>query len=138
MIPTRFRFSALVLGLTLATASHASAQSDGNDSSKVTREYRGTYQRGFEQSWFSPCGAPRGDNMWWVTLSDDAVRQRDSLLATITSPKTNGLAVRWKATVGAKMPAGMMGRGTRYIYVTAIEEIWPLPSEGACSTSIRS
>ena len=129
----------LLSALTLLAPVTVRAQSDAaSDSAKTVREYRGTYQRGFEQSWFSPCGAPRDDNMWWVTLSDDAMRQRDSLLATITSPRTNGLAVRWKGTVGAKMPAGMMGRGTRYIYVTAIEEIWPLPSEGACRATIRT
>ena len=129
----------LLLALALIAPLGAHAQSaTPADSAKTVREYRGTYQRGFEQSWFSPCGAPRDDNMWWVTLSDDALRQRDSLLAAVSAPKTNGLAVRWKGTVGPKMPAGMMGRGTRYIYVTAIEEIWPLPDEGACSTPIRT
>jgi hypothetical protein len=129
---------ALVTGaLTLALAAprRAGAQSD---SAKVIREYRGTYQRGFEHSWFSACGAPRDDSMWWVTLTDEAMRQRDSLLAKVTAPKTNGLAVRWKGTVGARMPAGTAGRGTRYMLVTSIEEIWPLPSEGACANRIAS
>ena len=126
------------LALVAIAASSARAQTAESDSAKTVREYRGTYQRSFEESWFRPCGATRGDDTWWVTLTDDALRQRDSLLATITSPKTGGLAVRWKATVGAKMPAGMAGRGTRYMLVTSIEEIWPLPSEGACRSPIRT
>ena len=99
----------------------------------VTREYRGAYQRGFEQSWFAPCDAPLDDKLWWVTLTDQALLQRDSLLAKITKAPTGGLAVRWRATVGPRMPAGMMGRGTRYMLVTEIIEVKPLPSEGACA-----
>jgi hypothetical protein len=99
----------------------------------LIREYRGAYQRGFEQSWFVPCDAPaRDDKLWWVTLTDQALLQRDSLLAKITKEKTEGLVVRWRATVGPRMPAGMMGRGTRYMLVTEIIEIKPLPESGAC------
>ncbi|MEO7455010.1 MAG: hypothetical protein ABIY52_02030, partial [Gemmatimonadaceae bacterium] len=109
------RLAAASVALTIlgAPARAQSTSAASLDSAKTTREYRGAYQRGFEQSWFSACGAQRDDAMWWVTLSDDAMRQRDSLLATVTAPKTTGIAVRWKGTVGAKMPAGMMGRGTR-------------------------
>lgn len=99
----------------------------------LTREYHGAYQRGFEQSWFAPCDAPLDDKLWWVTLTDQALLQRDSLLAKITRAPTDGLAVRWRATVGPRMPAGMMGRGTRYMLVTEIIEVKPLPSEGACA-----
>ncbi len=97
------------------------------------REYRGAYQRGFEQSWFASCGAPPDDRQWWVTLTDQALAERDSILATI--PKlgpTDGLYVRWKARVGAKMPAGMMGRGTRYMLVTEVLEVRPTPGGDPC------
>lgn len=96
------------------------------------QEYRGAYQRGFEQSWFVPCDGPMDDRMWWVTLTDEALLQRDSLLAKISKDPTNGLAVRWRATVGPRMPAGMMGHGTRYMLVTEVIEVKPLPRGGAC------
>ena len=96
------------------------------------QEYRGAYQRGFEQSWFVPCDGPMDDRMWWVTLTDEALLQRDSLLAKISKDPTNGLAVRWRATVGPRMPAGMMGHGTRYMLVTEVIEVKPLPRDGAC------
>ena len=76
--------------------------------------------------------------MWWVTLTDEALLQRDSLLAKISKDPTSGLAVRWRATVGPRMPAGMMGRGTRYMLVTDIIEVKPLPSAGACKAVERS
>jgi hypothetical protein len=129
------------LALILLAPSRASSQSAPNvpvDSAKTTLEYRGLYQRGFEQSWFMPCGAPRDDSTWWITFTDAAMHQRDSLLATVTAPRTNGLAVRLKGTVGRKMPAGMMGHGTRYFLVTSVDEVYPVPSEGACATKLRS
>ena len=52
--------------------------------SDTVREYRGLYETGFEVSWFHPCGAPAGDDSWWVTLSNDALRQRDSLAKSLT------------------------------------------------------
>lgn len=88
-------------------------------------------------SWFEPCGAPRNDAMWWVTLTDDALHQRDSILATIKTQPTNGLAVRWRGTISMRMPnAGHGGRGTRYMLVTSIQEMRPLPPGGACTDRI--
>ena len=130
-----------VLAALLAIAPAALAQSPAPPAparDAPIREYRGSYQRGFEQSWFAPCNAPPDDRLWWVTLTDQALQQRDSLLAAITGPRTEGLAVRWRATVGPRMPAGMMGRGTRYLLVTEILEITPLPGEGACRPAGRS
>src|SRR4051794_22880594 len=97
----------------------------------TTREFRGAYTRGFEASWFVPCDAPLNDALWWVTLTEDARLQRDSLLKTLTRPATGALAVRWRGTTSARMPAGQMGRGSRYMLVTEILEGRPLPSEGA-------
>jgi hypothetical protein len=104
----------------------------------LIREYRGSYTSGFEMSWFEPCDAPLDDRMWWVTLTGEALEQRDSLLAKITRPKTNGLAVRWRGTISPRMPAGHMGRGTRYMLVTEIIDIRPLPSEGACTPTSKA
>lgn len=102
------------------------------------REYHGAYSRGFEASWFIPCGAPLDDALWWVTLTDDALRQRDSLLKKVTRPATGALAVRWRGSTSNRMPAGQMGRGTRYLLVTQIIELRPLPSEGACLPVTRT
>src|SRR3954466_334282 len=62
----------------------------------TTREFRGAYTRGFGASWFVPCDAPLDDALWWVTLTEDARLQRDSLLRTLTRPPTGALAVRWR------------------------------------------
>jgi hypothetical protein len=96
------------------------------------REFHGAYSRGFEASWFAPCDAPRDDALWWVTLTEGARLQRDSLLRTLTRPATGALAVRWRGTVSARMPAGQMGRGTRYLLVTEVLEVAPLPAAGSC------
>ena len=131
--------AASIFAALLSIALHAGAQSpDAPARDTTTKEYRGAYQRGFEQSWFAPCDAAPDDKLWWVTLTDEALSQRDSLLATITAPKTNGLAVRWRATISPRMPAGHMGRGTRYMLVSRIEEIWPLPESGACKRGLAS
>jgi hypothetical protein len=107
-------------------------------SGREVREFRGAYTRGFEASWFAPCGAPVGDALWWVTLTEDARLQRDSLLAALTVAPTGALAVRWRATVSERMRAGHMGRGTRYMLVTEILEVRPLPGDGACGVPSRS
>jgi len=124
-------FAAVAL---LVSASTASAQlpAPATPRDTTTTEYYGAYQRGFEQSWFFPCPAANDDNTWWVTLTDDALRQRDSILATITAPTTKGLVVRWRGTVSDRMPAGHMGHGTRYILVSKIIEIRPLLGATAC------
>jgi hypothetical protein len=138
-IPRDRALAAIAIAALLGIASSAGAQGarPAAETSRDTliREYRGAYQRGFEQSWFVPCDAPSPDDkLWWVTLTDQALLQRDSLLATSTREKTDGLVVRWRATVGPRMPAGMMGRGTRYMLVTEILEIKPMPSAGACGS----
>ena len=99
----------------------------------TVREYRGTYETGFEVSWFQPCGAERGDDRWWVTLGDDALRQRDSLARRLTI-QPRAVFVRWRGTVSPKMPAGTghMGRGSRYMLVTEILELRPV-EDGSCA-----
>jgi hypothetical protein len=104
----------------------------------ATREFRGAYTRGFEASWFAPCDTPRDDALWWVTLTEDARLQRDRMLEALTAAPTGALAVRWRGTISPRMQAGQMGHGTRYILVTEILEVRPLPSTGACSGPLRS
>ena len=119
---------------TFAFANVAIAQAPVVERDTSTHEYRGAYQSGFEKSWFSPCAMPSGDKLWWVTLTDDALHQRDSLLTTLKSPPTEGYAVRWRASISPRMPAGHMGRGTRYMLVTQIIDIKRLPSDWNCLT----
>ena len=97
-------------------------------------EYHGLYESGFEVSWFHPCNAAPGDDTWWVTLTNDALRQRDSLAKKLTG-KPRSVLVRWRATVGRKMPAGAghMARGTRYMLVTKVLSV--RAADGAGCTS---
>lgn len=124
---------------TLAPAQHAipalaTAQSTRAGADTVG-EYRGLYETGFEISWFHPCGAQRGDDSWWVTLSHEALRQRDSLAKSITG-QPRALYVRWRGTVSPKMPAGAghMGRGSRYMLVTEVVQLRASDESGCTAT----
>ena len=108
------------------------------DTARTEREYRGSYTRGLEASWFAPCDAPRYDALWWVTLTEPARLQRDSLLRAVSQPPTGALAVRWRGTISTRMPAGHMGRGTRYMLVTEVMEVRPLTGMGMCASPGRS
>lgn len=114
-------------------ATPAATPSTSDNSRSLVRQFRGSYTYGFELSWFEPCDTEMGDRLWWVTLTDQALAQRDSLLATIRRRPTDGLAVRWSGTISPRMMAGQMGRGSRYLLVTAISDIYPLPAGGACA-----
>jgi hypothetical protein len=96
------------------------------------REYRGAYTRGFEASWFAPCDAPLGDRQWWVTLTEPARLQRDSLLRALSAEPTGALAVRWRGRISERMRAGHLGAGTRYMLVTEVLEVRPLVGGGFC------
>jgi len=89
--------------------------------SDSVREYRGLYETGFEVSWFHACDAQPGDDSWWVTLTNEALEQRDSLTKALTGHPRR-LFVRWRGTVSPKMPmgAGHMGRGSRYMLVSQV------------------
>jgi hypothetical protein len=89
----------------------------------TVREYRGRYETGFEISWFHPCDAEPGDDTWWITLTDDALRQRDSLAKRLPAGTAGTVFVRWRGTTSMKMRAGHMGRGTRYMLVHEIVDL---------------
>jgi hypothetical protein len=101
-------------------------------SGTISGEFRGAYTRGFEASWFVPCDAPPNDALWWVTLTEEARLQRDSLLKTLAVPATGALAVRWRGTASPRTRAGHMGQGTRYLLVNRILDVRPLPSKDGC------
>ena len=130
---------ALAAGLAaLAPVRHASSATSAavpvRAPADTVREYRGLYETGFEVSWFHPCGAPAGDDSWWVTLSNDALRQRDSLTKRLAG-QPRRLYVRWRGTVGPKMPAGAghMGRGSRYMLVTEVLQLRESDESGCTS-----
>lgn len=130
----------LVLAGGLATAESFDSRGLTRDASRATlvrgdtiREYRGLYETGFEVSWFHPCGAQPGDDTWWVTLTDPALQQRDSLARKLTGP-SRSVFVRWRGTTSMKMPAGHMGRGTRYMLVSEVLELRPA-EEAGCATA---
>ena len=105
---------------------------DTSVASSPIQEFRGSYSRGFEASWFIPCDAPRNDALWWVTLTEEARHQRDSLLKASSAQPTGALAVRWRGSTSRRMPSGHMGQGTRYILVTQVLEVRPLISREGC------
>lgn len=102
-------------------------------SSDSVTTYRGFYETGFEVSWFRPCHGERGDDLWWVTLTDDALRQRDSLAAKLPAG-SGAVFVTWRGTKSAKLRAGHMGRGSRYMLISEVLEVRP-SSEAGCATT---
>lgn len=133
---------ALAGGLAVLAPSHRSAAGTpaaprpaAPAAADTVREYRGIYETGFEVSWFHPCDAPAGDDRWWVTLSHDALRQRDSLARSLKG-KPRAVYVRWRATVSQKLPggAGHMGRGSRYMLVTKVLQL-RAADEGGCTST---
>ena len=135
--PTRGAAAPLGVAATTAPARDTTARSPADS----VREHRGLYEFRFEVSWFHPCDAPKGDDVWWVTLTDQALRQRDSLAATLTPQgAAQGVAqgavfVRWRGTTSAKMPmgAGHMGRGARYMLVHEILDLRAASGAGCSS-----
>jgi hypothetical protein len=111
----------------------ARAAKDSSVKADSVREYRGLYETGFEVSWFHPCEAQPGDDTWWVTLTDVALKQRDSLAAKLPG-KQGAVFVRWRGTISAKMQAGHMGRGTRYMLVHEVLDLRPA-AEAGCATT---
>jgi hypothetical protein len=129
-------------GVAQPVAANAAADTTVRSPADTVREFRGLYETGFEVSWFHPCDAPKGDDVWWVTLTDHALRQRDSLAAKLTPQGASqgvmqgAVFVRWRGTTSAKMPmgAGHMGRGSRYMLVHEVLDLRPATGAGCSST----
>lgn len=94
-------------------------------------ELTGVYTPGFETSRFVPCDARAGDASWWVILSDDALRQRDSLRARLPDDAARTVYVRWRAVVGPEAPTGHLGASARWVHVAEIAELTATDAPGA-------
>lgn len=97
-------------------------------------EYRGRYTARFEVSRFVACDVPPEDRPWWVVLSDEALRQRDSLRAALPAGAGSEVFVRWRGIAGPPEPAGHLGRSARYVRVLEILELRPV-READCGAS---
>ncbi|MEO6526464.1 MAG: hypothetical protein ABIP93_07560 [Gemmatimonadaceae bacterium] len=127
--------STIVAGAATSDSSGARAARQAPAAADSVKEYRGLYETGFEVSWFHPCDAPRSDGTWWVTLTDAALHQRDSLAAALPGQRANSAVfVRWRGTTSMKMPAGHGGLGTRYMLVTEVLQLRP-GSEASCASA---
>jgi hypothetical protein len=100
-------------------------------------EYVGWYRWGFEHSEFVACGVARGDAPWWVVPTGVAVRQRDSLAATVAPGSTGPVFVRVRGIVGAPVPvgAGHLGGSTRYFRV---QEVLSMQKADGASCPVRA
>ena len=89
-------------------------------------EYRGRYTAGFEVSRFVACDVPPTDQPWWVVLSEEALQQRDSLVAALPAGAGAEVFVRWRGIVGPVEAAGHLGRSARYVHVLEVLELRPV------------
>jgi len=134
LLPFALATALASLAPTRHTLADPAAVSATRSRADTVGEYRGLYETGFEVSWFHPCNAQLGDDSWWVTLSNVALRQRDSAAKSIPGhPRV--LYVRWRGTVSPKMPAGAghMGRGSRYMLVTEVLQLRASDEAGCTS-----
>ena len=76
-------------------------------SADTVREYRGSYATGFEVSWFRPCEAERGDDTWWVTLTERRAAPARQPGEKVTG-RPRAVFVRWR---GTDQPEDAGGRG---------------------------
>jgi hypothetical protein len=120
------RRTPLVVLLALAACVHHRAEPQSLASAAVqpragvvqdsVAEYWGYYRWPFEHSEFVACGTAADDRPWWVVPTVDALRQRDSLAATVSPDAKGPVFVRVRGVAGARLNggAGHMGGSTRY------------------------
>ncbi|HEY0970334.1 MAG TPA: hypothetical protein VGE02_05090 [Gemmatimonadales bacterium] len=96
-----------------------------------TRDVSGHYTGGRGGSWFRPCGIASTDSAWWVTFTDRAVVQRDSLRSVGALPDGERRFVRWLGAVTEGGEVGPRGRGAPALLVREILDVRP-PSSGDC------
>jgi hypothetical protein len=135
LVPSRSSARLLLLAAAVAAPAAALARAAGEP---PLPEYHGHYSWGFEVSRFVACGSPADDRPWWVTLSDRALAQRDSVVATLPGPAPARVYVRWRGVAGGRLPsAGHMGRSRRYFAAGEIVEL-RLPRSGDCAAPADS
>lgn len=106
----------------------------GRGAAPLVVELTGVYTPGFETSRFVPCDVRSGPAPWWVILSPDALRQRDSLLAGLPGDAARTVYVRWRAVVGPEAPTGHLGAYARWVHVAEIVDLRATsdPAAAAC------
>lgn len=116
---------AALLGTTACTSRHLDL------GQLPTRDVTGHYTGSRGQSWFRPCGLAPSDSAWWVTFTDRAVIQRDSLRRAGALPDGERRFVRWLAAVTESGRVGPRGPGAPALLVREIIDVRP-PTAGDC------
>lgn len=87
------------------------------------REFAGHYVGGPGASWFRPCGAPRADRSWWVTLTERAVGQADQARSEGKLLPGKSYFVRWRAALMTDGSTGPQGPGVPALLVRDLIEL---------------
>jgi hypothetical protein len=87
-------------------------------------EHAGHYTFGASSSWFWACGAAAADSSW-VTFTDRAVAQRDSIQRTGALSTGERYFVRWRAAVTSGGEVGPRGPGVPALLVREILVLRP-------------
>ena len=82
-------------------------------------EFAGHYTKAPSASWFVACGAAAADSSW-VTFTDRAVAQRDSIARTGLLADGQRHFVRWRAAVTERGEVGPRGPGVPALLVREI------------------
>ena len=112
----------MLLAVPLLAAALAAQDSARGVKVDSLAEYVGFYRWGFEHSEFVACGVDAGDRPWWVVPTADAMRQRDSLAATMSPDAKGPVFVRVRGIAGSRLPRGVghLGGSTRYFRVQEV------------------
>ena len=117
------------LAVVTATAACSSRRPDLGD--LPTREVTGHLTGGRDANWFRPCVLAPADSAWWVTFTDRAVVQRDTLRRSGRLPDGQSRFVRWLAAVTRGGEVGPRGPGAPALLVRDILEV-RVPGPGDC------
>lgn len=100
-----------------------------------THVVEGIYQRGFESEQFFACGRPADDSPWWVSLSERARTQWDSLSQGL---RPVGLYAKVRGSLTERGQFGHLGLSTRILRVAEFVELRPRAESDCNPISNRS
>lgn len=131
--PHALALTAVATLATLATLAASACAARRPDLAQLpARELAGHYAGGTAGSWFRRCGAAPADSAWWVTFTERAVAQRDSLQRAGALPPGERRFVRWRAAVTEGGEVGPRGPGVPALLVREILVVRP-PAAGDCA-----